>query len=209
MAYVSLLLEADVTKLFALRKKVLEEVLNKTGVKLTFLSFILRAFALALEEHRVFGAKLAEDQKSLLLPSSIDIGVAVDTEFGLMVPVVRSANTKTITTLQREIVELSTKCRNRKITPSEMKGGVFTVTNYGSVGAITGTPVINYPEIAIGGVGVIQSRVVVNKEGGFAEAKILPITLAADHRWVDGADIGRFGQRVIRYLENPELLGVL
>lgn len=155
---------------------------NKTGVKLTFLSFILRAFALALEEQRVFGAKLSEDQKSLILPRSIDIGVAVDTEFGLMVPVVRQASSKSITALQKEIIELAKKCRERRITPLEMKGGVFTVTNYGSVGAITGTPVINYPEIAIGGVGVIQERVVVTKEGGFEAAKILPITLAADHR---------------------------
>lgn len=178
----SLLLEANVTKLFFLRKKVLEEVKNKTSVKLTFLSFILKAFGLALREQRVFGAKLSEDQKSLVLPGSIDIGVAVDTEFGLMVPVVRGVDSKSVTALQKEIVELAKKCRERRVTALEMRGGVFTVTNYGSVGAITGTPVINYPEIAIGGVGVIQNRVVVTEEGGFEAAKILPITLAADHR---------------------------
>lgn len=125
-----------------------------------------------------------------------------------MVPVIRNANQHSIVSLQQEVARLAAKCRDRTITAAEMQGGVFTITNYGSVGAVAGTPVINYPELAIGGVGIIRDHVYI-KDGEFVAGKLLPITIAADHQWIDGGLMGQFARRVIELLELPELLGVL
>lgn len=185
------------------------KILKEQGVKITFLPLIMRAFALAIEEFPVFGAKLSKDGGSLVYPDAdnINITVAVDTEHGLMVPVVRGVNSKSLVEIQKDVVMLATKAREKKITLADMSGGCFTVSNFGSVGAITGTPVINYPELAIAGLGVIKDHVFVRAEGAIQPGKLMPITIAADHRWIDGADIGRFAKRVISYLEDPATIG--
>lgn len=143
----------------------------------------MRAFALALEEYPLFGSKLSSDGENLIYPSAeeINITVAVDTEYGLMVPVVKNVNKKSLVDIQRDINELAKKARERKINTAEMRGGCFAISNYGSVGAITGTPIINYPELAIAGVGIIKDYPYFRGKE-FYQGKLLPLTIAADHR---------------------------
>ncbi|TNK92957.1 dihydrolipoamide acetyltransferase, partial [Mycoplasmopsis pullorum] len=140
-------------------------------------------------------------------PGNVNLGFAVDTEAGLMVPVINDANRLSIVELASEVSRLASVARKRTIKPAEMKGAGFTVTNYGSVGSLWGVPVINYPELAIAGVGAIIDKPVV-KNGAVVPGKVMYLTVAGDHRWIDGAEIGRFASRVKELLENPEVLGV-
>ncbi|VEU59055.1 2-oxo acid dehydrogenase subunit E2 [Mesomycoplasma neurolyticum] len=209
VAYFSLVNEIDVTKLWNLRKEIVEDVQKTTGVKLTFLPFIAKAILIALKEFPIMAAKYDEAANEIVYPATLNLGIAVDTETGLMVPVVKDAQTLSMTALAAEISRLALAARNKTIKVTEMQNGSFTITNYGSVGALFGTPVINYPELAIAGVGAIVDRVVFNKQGEVKPAKVMNITISADHRWIDGADAGRFIARVKELLEKPEVLGVL
>ncbi|QJB71094.1 2-oxo acid dehydrogenase subunit E2 [Mycoplasma sp. 1654_15] len=208
VAYVNLVNEIDVTNLWNLRKKVVDDIQKTTGLKITFLSFISKAILIALQEFPILAAKYDEATESLVYPSTINLGIAVDTEAGLMVPVIKDAQNLSMVQIGQEINRLAKAARDRKIKAAEMSGGSFTITNYGSVGALYGVPVINYPEIAIAGVGAIQSNVRwVN--GQATEGKVMHLTVAADHRWVDGGTIGRFISRVKELLEKPEILGII
>lgn len=208
VAYVNLVNEIDVTNLWYLRKKVVEDIQKTTGLKITFLSFISKAILIALQEFPILAAKYDEATESLVYPSTINLGIAVDTDAGLMVPVIKDAQNLSMVQIGLEINRLAKAARERKIKASEMSGGSFTITNYGSVGALYGVPVINFPEIAIAGVGAIQSNVRwVN--GQATEGKVMHLTVAADHRWVDGGTIGRFISRVKELLEKPEILGII
>ncbi|WP_033161070.1 2-oxo acid dehydrogenase subunit E2 [[Mycoplasma] collis] len=209
VAYFSLVNEIDVTRLWNLRKEILEDVQKSAGVKLTFLPFIAKAILLALKEFPIMAAKYDEAANELVYPSTINLGIAVDTEAGLMVPVVKDAHTLSMTSLALEINRLALAARNKTIKPAEMQQGSFTITNYGSVGALFGTPVINYPELAIAGVGAIVDKAIVTKTGEIKPGKVMNITISADHRWIDGADAGRFIYRIKELLEKPEVLGVL
>ncbi|MGY6172144.1 2-oxo acid dehydrogenase subunit E2 [Candidatus Mycoplasma pogonae] len=207
VAYVNLVHEIDVTDLWDLRKKIVENVLKLTGQKITFLPFIAKAVAIALREFPILTAKYDEQNQELVYPGTINLGIAVDSEDGLKVPVVKNANQLSILDISSEIVRLAGAARNKTIKPDEMRGGDFTITNYGSVGSLFGVPVINYPEVAIAGVGAIVDKPVV-RNGAVVPGKVMYITVAADHRWVDGAVIGRFASRVKELLEKPEILGV-
>ncbi|MGZ9414156.1 2-oxo acid dehydrogenase subunit E2 [Mycoplasma sp. 5370] len=208
VAYFSLVNEIDMTKLWDLRKSIVEDVQKTTGVKLTFLPYIAKAILVALREFPILAAKYDEANSEIVFPTTLNLGIAVDTEAGLMVPVVKDSQNLTIVELAKEISRLALAARDRKIKPNEMSGGSFTITNYGSVGALFGTPVINYPELAIAGVGSIVDRAVV-KNGAIVPGKIMNLTVSADHRWIDGATVGRFASRVKELLEKPEILGVL
>lgn len=208
VAYVNLVNQIDVSDLWKLRKSVLEPVLKASGVKLTFLAFIAKAILIALAEFPIMAAKYDEAASEIVYPDSLNLGLAVDTEAGLMVPVIKDAQNLSIVEIAKEIVRLAKAARDRKIKPSEMQGGSFTITNYGSVGSLYGVPVINYPELAIAGVGAIIDSAEV-KDGQIVPAKIMHLTVAADHRWIDGATIGRFAARVKELLEKPEILGIL
>ncbi|MBN3534473.1 2-oxo acid dehydrogenase subunit E2 [Mycoplasma procyoni] len=208
VAYFSLVNEIDMTRLWDLRKSIVEDVQKTTGVKLTFLPYISKAILVALKEFPVLAAKYDEANSEIVYPTTLNLGIAVDTEAGLMVPVVKDAHALTIVDLAQEISRLALAARDRKIKPNEMQGGSFTITNYGSVGALFGTPVINYPELAIAGVGAIIDKVLV-KNGQFVAGKVMNLTVSADHRWIDGATVGRFMSRVKELLEKPEILGVL
>ncbi|MGZ9413255.1 2-oxo acid dehydrogenase subunit E2 [Mycoplasma sp. AC157] len=208
VAYFSLVNEIDMTKLWDLRKSIVEDVQKTTGVKLTFLPYIAKAILVALREFPILAAKYDEANSEIVFPTTLNLGIAVDTEAGLMVPVVKDSQNLTIVELAKEISRLALAARDRKIKPNEMSGGSFTITNYGSVGALFGTPVINYPELAIAGVGSIVDRAVV-KNGTIVPGKIMNLTVSADHRWIDGATVGRFASRVKELLEKPEILGVL
>ena len=147
---------------------------------------------------------MTEDE--IILKKYYNIGIAVDTEVGLMVPVIKGADKKSILALAKEIAELSEKAQKRTLDIMDMKGGSFTITNYGSIGGNYGTPIINPPEAAILGVGRIFNRVVLDDHGRPEGRKILPLSLTFDHRILDGAEAARFLNVVMRHLEDPDLL---
>ncbi|MBN0919619.1 2-oxo acid dehydrogenase subunit E2 [[Mycoplasma] gypis] len=208
VAYSSLVTKVDATDLWNYRAAVKDEVAQRTGTKLTFLSFIVKAVTIALSEERMFSAKIDEENGVVKFPGELNIGIAVDTPFGLVVPVIKNAEKLSIVEIQNEIIRLAGLARDRKLKMSDMQGACFTITNVGTVGALYGTPIMNYPEIAILATGAIIDDVIVrNKE--ISKGKSLFLTIAADHRWVDGGDMGRFNWRVKELLEKPEVLGEL
>lgn len=203
-AFVTGMDEADITDLWSLRDREKKLLMDK-GVHLTFLPFFIKAVYHALQEHPMLNSSVDEDKEELIIRKYYNIGIAVDTPDGLMVPVIRDAAKKTIFELAKEIQELSQKARERKIKLDEMKGGTFTITNYGHFGGTFATPIINYPEAAILGTGKLSDKPWV-KNGQIAIRKILPISLTFDHRVTDGVDASRFLTKVINYLEDPALL---
>jgi pyruvate dehydrogenase E2 component (dihydrolipoamide acetyltransferase) len=196
--------EADITELWELRERE-KEALKEKGIHLTFLPFFIKAVQHSLTEHPMLNASLDETKDEIVTKKYFHIGVAVDTPEGLMVPVIRDADRKTILELAEDIQQLGRKARERKITMEEMKGGTFTITNYGHFGATFATPVINYPEVAILGTGKITEKPWV-KDGKIVIRKILPLSLTFDHRVTDGVDASQFLTKIIRYLEDPGLL---
>ncbi len=196
--------EADVTALWELREREKNVALSK-GVKLTLLPFLIKGVVAGLKAHPYLNATLDDENEEIILKKYYNIGIATDTPEGLMVPVLKNAADKTILQLAREMAELSEKARTRKIDLADLKGGTFTITNYGSLRGTFGTPIINHPEVAILGVGRLQEKPVVRGER-IEIRKMLPLSLSFDHRVVDGAEAARFLQTVIAYLEDPGLL---
>lgn len=195
---------ADVTELWQIREKE-KKVAESKGVKLTILPFIIKAVVTGLTDHPYLNATLDDESEEIILKKYISIGMATDTPEGLMVPVVKLAREKSIFELAQELTQLTEKARNRSIDLADLKGGTFTITNYGAVRGIYGTPIINYPEVAILGIGRIQDTPVIRDEK-VAVRKILPLSLSFDHRVVDGAEAARFLNTVIIRLEDPDLI---
>jgi pyruvate dehydrogenase E2 component (dihydrolipoamide acetyltransferase) len=204
VAEVTIWEDADVTELEQVRAKE-QRVAGEKGVKLTYLPFLIKAVIPALKAHPYFNASLDELAEAIILKKYFNIGIAVDTSDGLIVFVIKNADEKNILDLAREIATLAEKARLRKIDLHELKGSTFTITNYGVVGASYGTPIINYPEVAIVGLGKIEDRPVV-RSGQIAIRKIMPLSLAFDHRVIDGVEAGRFLGVVIQHLEDPNLI---
>ena len=202
--HVSAMDEADVTELWKIREKE-KKAAEVKGIKLTILPFIIKAVIAGLSEHPFLNASLDDENEEIILKKYFNIGVATDTPEGLMVPVVKNAKEKSILQLANELTQLTEKARNRTIDLADMKGGTFTITNYGAIGGIFGTPIINYPEVAILGVGKIKDMPVVRK-GEIEIRKILNLSLSFDHRVVDGAEAARFLNTVISHLEDPDLI---
>jgi pyruvate dehydrogenase E2 component (dihydrolipoamide acetyltransferase) len=196
--------EADVTELWKIREKE-KKAAEKKGIKLTILPFIIKAVIAGLKEHPYLNATLDDEDEEIILKKYYNIGVAADTPEGLMVPVVKNANDKSILQLAEELTQLTEKARNRTIDLADLKGGTFTITNYGALGGIYGTPIINYPEVAILGTGKIKDTPVV-MDGKIEIRKILFLALSFDHRVVDGAEAARFLNTVIARLEDPDLI---
>lgn len=203
-AFVTGMDEADITELWNLREREKKGMLDK-GIHLTFLPFFIKAVQHALLEHPMLNASVDEEKEEIIIKKYYNIGIAVDTPDGLMVPVIKDADKKTILELAREIQDLSQKARQRKIKLEEMKGSTFTITNYGPFGGTFATPIINYPDVAILGTGRISDRPWV-KDGKILIRKILPLSLTFDHRVTDGVDATKFLTKVIQYLEDPGLL---
>lgn len=196
--------EVDVTELWTLRVKERAE-LDRQGIHLTYFPFIIKAVQHALREHPIMNASVDGEGEAIVLKKYCNIGFAVDTPEGLIVPVLRDVDKKSIVELAAELLSLSERARERTITLSEMKGSSFTITNFGQFGGGFATPIINYPDVAILGCGRIADRPwVVN--GEIAIRKILPLSLTFDHRVTDGGEATRFLTRVARYLEDPALL---
>jgi pyruvate dehydrogenase E2 component (dihydrolipoamide acetyltransferase) len=202
--HVSAMDEADVTELWRIREKE-KKVAESKGIKLTIMPFIIKAVIGGLTEHPYLNATLDDENEEIILKKYFNIGLATDTPEGLMVPVVKNANDKSIFVLAQELIQLAEKARNRTIDLADLKGGTFTITNYGTVRGIYGTPIINYPEVAILGIGRIQEMPVI-RDGKVVARKILPLSLSFDHRVVDGAEAARFLNAVIVRLEDPDLI---
>lgn len=173
--------------------------------KLSFLPIVITAVCKALKHHPSVNANVDDEKQQILIKGVINLGCAVDTEHGLMVPVIRDADKLSIARLADAIADVAQRCRNRTIGREELIGGTFTITNVGSFGGMYATPIINYPEVAILAVGRVKERVLV-KDGMFYAGKIMPLSLACDHRVVDGAEGARFLNTVVKLLEQPDSL---
>lgn len=196
--------EADVTELWKIREKE-KKAAEKKGIKLTILPFIIKSVLAGLSEHPYLNASLDDENEEIILKKYFNIGVATDTPEGLMVPVVKNAKEKSIFQIAEELTKLAEKARDRTIDLADLKGGTFTISNYGALGGIYATPIINYPEVAILGVGKIKDTPVV-RNGKVVVRKILSLALSFDHRVVDGGEGARFLNTVIAHLEDPDLI---
>jgi len=197
--------EIEVSKLYAFRKKY-KDVLEKDEIHLTFLPFIIKAVIYALKEFPEFNSSLDEEKKELILKHYYNIGIATDTDRGLMVPVIKDADKMSIADLATSITDLSDRTKNNKIELSELRGGSFSITNYGSIGGMFGIPIINYPESAILGLGRIVKKPIVGEDDEIKIAYILPLSLSYDHRTIDGASGARFLNLLKDLLSDPEVL---
>lgn len=202
--HVTLMDEVDVTKLVANRKKYKEVAANK-GIKLTFLPYVVKALTSALREFPALNTSLDDATNEIIHKHYYNIGIAADTEKGLLVPVVKDADRKSIFTISQEINELGAKARDGKLAPDEMKGASCTISNIGSAGGQWFTPVINHPEVAILGIGRIAEKPVV-KDGEIVAAPVLAVSLSFDHRMIDGATAQNALNHIKRLLNDPELM---
>jgi pyruvate dehydrogenase E2 component (dihydrolipoamide acetyltransferase) len=192
--------DIDFTKLGELRKKFAADY-EKKGCKLTLTPFVLKAVAETLKKHPIFNSSLDEVAGEIILKEYIHLGIAVDTDQGLMVPVIRDVDKKSIFDLAKELEALAAKARDRKITADEMKGGTFTISNQGAIGGAHFTPIINLPEVAILGLGRGALKPVV-REGKVEIRLMTPVALSYDHRVIDGGSAARFTVELVKAFEN-------
>ena len=172
---------------------------------LTLTAFLLKAAALALVRHPTFNASLDPGAGELVLKRYYNLGVAVATERGLIVPVLRELDRKPVLEIARELAALAQRVRDGKATLDDLRGGTFTITNIGALGGTAAIPIINYPEVAILGVARGRQEAVV-RQGQIVPRLMLPLTLTFDHRVADGADGARFATEIVQLLEAPERL---
>ena len=195
---------ADITELVQIRNK---EKLNaeKKGIKLTYVPFIVKAIIEGLKGHKYVNSSIDEATEDIVLKKYFNIGIAVDTPDGLMVPVLKGADQKSIMQIAKEIMDLADKAKERKLDLMDMKGGTFTITNVGGIGGDYATPILNFPEAAILATGAIRDKPLV-KNGKIEIRKVIPLSLTFDHRIFDGAEAARFVNDVKKHLEDPDLL---
>jgi pyruvate dehydrogenase E2 component (dihydrolipoamide acetyltransferase) len=182
--------DVDITELETFRSSMADEA-KQAGVKLTPLPFLLKACAAALKSNPKFNASLSADGESMVFKQYVHIGIAVDTPAGLMVPVIRDVDKKSLLELARESTELAQKAKERKLKPEEMQGGCFTISSLGNMGGTGFTPIVNTPEVGILGVSRLDIKPRWNGKE-FEPRKMLPLCLSYDHRAVNGADAGKF-----------------
>jgi pyruvate dehydrogenase E2 component (dihydrolipoamide acetyltransferase) len=193
--------EFDVSKLVALRSAQ-KAALEAKGVKLTYLPFIIKAVSMAMKEFPIFNASYDHDSEEIVYKAYQNIGIAVDTPDGLIVPNIKNADGKSIVSLAQEIESLAKASRERTLKMDDISNGTFTITNYGVAGIKYGTPVIKHPEVAILGVGAIVKKPVVEKDAVVIR-DVIHLSLSIDHRIIDGADGGRFLAKVRELLSDP------
>jgi 2-oxoisovalerate dehydrogenase E2 component (dihydrolipoyl transacylase) len=196
--------EVDMTALVALRTR-LKPAAEKAGIKLTYLPFIFKAATTALKAFPNLNSSFDEATQEIVHKQYYNLGCAVDTEAGLIVPVVKDVDRKSITEIAREISDLAGKTREGKASPESLSGSSFSVTNMGSAGSLLSFPIINVPDAAILGVQTIQERAVV-REGQIVIRSMMYLSLSFDHRLVDGAEAARFLRHISNLLESPDLL---
>lgn len=193
--------DADITELEAFRKGK-KAAAEKAGVKLTPVPFIVKAVAKALSEFPNVNSSLSVDGVSQVFKQYVHVGVAVDTPKGLMVPVIRDADQKGIYDIARDLMEYSTQAREGKLKPESMQGGCFTISSLGGIGTKYFAPIVNMPEAAILGVSKADMKPIYDGNGGFTPRLMLPLSLSADHRVIDGAEAGKFIVTVAQYLSD-------
>ena len=208
--HVTQLDRADITELEQLRARFAPKA-EEAGGKMTVTAIALKVCSAALKVFPQFNASIDIEKEEIVYKQYINIGVAADTDRGLLVPVIRDVDKKNIVELAVELSQLSKKARDKKITPEEMQGGTFTITNLGGIGGVGFTPIVNFPEVAI--LGLSRSRMepewIESKDGGKFEPRlILPLSLSYDHRLIDGADAARFLRWIAEAFEQPFLLSV-
>jgi pyruvate dehydrogenase E2 component (dihydrolipoamide acetyltransferase) len=197
---------ADITELEELRKRYASKA-EAAGGKLTITAIILKVIASALKTFPKFNASLDIASQEIIYKKYYHIGVAVDTEHGLLVPVIRDVDRKNIIQLSVELTQISEKARSRKVTLADLAGGTFTITNLGGIGGTNFAPIINPPDVAILGI-ARASREPVYRDGAFEPRLLLPLSLSYDHRLIDGADAARFMRWVAQAIEQPFLLSL-
>jgi len=199
--------KADVTELEALRKRHKEQV-AKAGGNLTVTAMLVRILATAVRKFPQFNASIDTERGEIVYKKYVNVGVAVDTDRGLLVPVIRNADEKNITQIAVELNQLAERARDKKLTVEDMSGGSITISNLGGIGGTYFTPIVNWPEVAILGVsrGAIEP---VWKDGKFEPEQRLPLSLSYDHRVIDGADAMRFLRWVVEAVEQPFLLSLV
>lgn len=196
--------EADITDLENFRKSLKAEA-EKKGVRVTMLAFIMKAVAAGLKAYPRFNSSLAPSMDKLILKKYYHLGIAVDTPNGLVVPVIRDVDQKSIYELSAELMELSKKARDGKLKPTDMQGGCMTISSLGGIGGTAFTPIVNAPEVAI--LGVSRSSMKPVWDGsGFTPRNMLPLSLSYDHRVIDGADGARFSQFLVGVLSDARRL---
>ena len=200
-AHMTLFEEPEVSALVAARAKYKDEY-KKEEISLTYLPFVIKAVVAALKRHRELNAEMDFEKGNIIYKNYYNIGIAVSTPEGLVVPVIRDADRLSIKELSRAVAEIAVKARDRKLTLDDMKDGTFTITNYGALGGWFGVPVINYPQVGILGIGRInQKPVVVN--GEIKVGNVMPLSLSVDHRMVDGAEATEFLNDVAAGVGDP------
>ena len=192
--------EADITPLLEMRKKYIAAY-EKKGARLTVTTFVLKAVADTLKKHPYLNSSLDEVTQEIILKDYVHLGIAVDTEAGLIVPVLRDADKKDLVQLSKDLEELAKKARDRKVSGEDLKGGSFTISNQGGIGGGHFTPIINKPEVAILGLGKGTAKPVV-RENKIEPRTILPVALSYDHRVIDGGVAARFIVDLVKAIEN-------
>jgi pyruvate dehydrogenase E2 component (dihydrolipoamide acetyltransferase) len=205
VAQVTMMEDVDVTELVKLRERLKTMALEQRKVKLTYLPFIIKAVTMALKNNKYLNASIEEETEEILIKKYYNIGIAIAIEDGLMVPVIKEADTKEFMDLAVEIADLTGKAKERKVDLADLKGGTFTITNWGTMGGTYGTPIVNFPEAAILGVGRIREMPWV-RDQKVEIRKIMPLSLTWDHRILDGMQAASFMNELVRYLENPEII---
>ncbi len=196
--------EVDVTELVELREKA-KAIAEERGVKLTYLPFIMKATVAALREHPALNASLDEASGEIVYKKYYNVGFAADTDAGLIVPVIKHADRRSILDIARELDRLASAARTGMLELEDVQGGTFTISSVGSLGGLLATPILNHPEVAIMGVHKIAKRPVVRGDK-IEIGHIMLLSLSLDHRVVDGAAAARFMNTVVKYLEDPKLL---
>ena len=197
--------EIDVSELIRLRDRMAKHV-EKQGTRLSYLPFIVKAVVAGLKAHPRLNATMDDAREELVVRSAYHIGIAAAAPDGLIVPVVRNADQKSVSKLAREIQDLSERGKAGKLTRAELTGSTFTITSLGALGGVLATPILNYPEVGILGVHKIQRRPVYRPDGTIGPADLMNLSISLDHRVVDGAEGAQFLATVKAYLEDPHQL---
>ncbi|MRR19860.1 2-oxo acid dehydrogenase subunit E2 [bacterium] len=200
-AHMTLFEEPEVSALVEARARYREEY-RKEDINLTYLPFIIKAVVAALKRHPELNSEMDFEKGNIIYKNYYNIGIAVSTEDGLVVPVIRNADRLTVKELSRAVAEIAVKARDRKLTFDDMKDGTFTITNYGALGGWFGVPVINYPQVGILGIGRINQQPVV-AGGEIKVGNVMPLSLSVDHRMVDGAEATEFLNDVAAGVADP------
>jgi len=197
--------EADITELESVRRAQKERLGDRPGGRLTLLAFVMKALVAGLKAHPRFNASIDPDREEIVYKDHYHLGFAADTPRGLLVPVIRDADRRSILDLSAAVEHLAGRARDGTIGADEMRGGTFTVTNIGAMGGTGLIPLINHPEVAILGMGRAQQKPVV-RDGAVVVRTMLPLVLAFDHRIADGGDAVRFVNDLVRRLQDPNAL---